>query len=78
MIPLVGIRHGKLRSEEEVADRVLVEDPMDHDSIGVSLEVDPIVLAAETVKGASIPLELGEVCPIKRVEILGENLKLRE
>ena len=61
MIPLVGIGHGELRAEEEVTDRVLVEDPMDQDAVGMSLEVDAVILATEAMKRAAIPLDLAEV-----------------
>jgi hypothetical protein len=59
VITLIG--HGKLGAEEEITDRVLMKDPMDHDAVGMALEVDTVILASETMKRAAIPLDLAEV-----------------
>ena len=59
MITLIG--HGKLGAKEKITDRVLVKDPMDQDAVGMALEVDAVILAAEAVKRAAIPLDLAEV-----------------
>jgi hypothetical protein len=44
----------------------------------MTLEVDAVITASETVKGPAIPLDLAELGAVKGFEILGKNLKLRK
>lgn len=72
------IRHRQLGSEEEVADGILVEYPVNQDSLRVALKVDAMIAAAETVQGAAVALDPAEVGSIEGVQILRQDLKLGE
>ena len=75
---IVIVRHGELRSEEKVPDRVLVKHPVNKDPVGMALKVDPVIAAAVAVEGPPIPLDLSEVLPIEGIKICGQDLELRE
>ena len=75
---IVIIRHGELRSEEKVPDRVLVKHPVNKDPVGMALKVDPVITAAIAVEGPPIPLDLPEVLPIQGIKIRWQDLELRE
>jgi len=75
---LIIVGHRQLRSEEKVADRVLVEHPVDQDAVGMPFEINPVIAAAEAVKRAAIALDLAEARSIQGVEIVWKNLKLGE
>jgi len=74
LICIIG--HGELGAEEEVADRVLVKNTVDEDPLGMALEVDAVVAAAEAVQGSPVTLDLAEVGPLEGIEIIGQDLKL--
>jgi hypothetical protein len=75
---LIIVGHRQLRSEEEVADRVLVEHPVDEDAIGMPFEINPVIAAAEAVKRAAIALDLAEIRPVEGLEIIRQDLELCE
>ena len=76
-IGLIGIvSHGELGTEKEVADRVLVQNAVDEDPLGVTLEVDAVIAAAKAVQGTAVTLDLAEVGSLKGIEIIRQDLKL--
>jgi len=78
-IGLIGIiGHGELGAEKEVADRVFVKNTVDEDPLGVALEVDAVVAAAEAVQGAAVTLDLAEVGPLEGIKIIRQDLKLSQ
>ena len=77
-LSLIVVGHGQLRAEEEVADRVPVEDAVDENAPGVVLKIDAVILAAITVKCPPVALNPAEILTIQATEILGKDLKLRK
>jgi hypothetical protein len=75
---LIVLGHRKLRAEEEVADRVLVEHAMDEDAIGVFLKVDAMVAAAVAVQGAPVTANGAEVGSVEGIQVGGKDLELGE
>jgi hypothetical protein len=78
-IRLIGIvSHREFRAEKEVTDRVLVENAVNQDPLGMTFEVDAVIAATEAVQGAAIALNFAKVASVQGIEIFGKYLELRE
>ena len=75
---LIVIGHRKLRPEKEIPNRVLMEDAVDEDPFGMTLKVDAVIAAAESVERPPVALDLAEALSLQRVEIVRHDLELGE
>jgi hypothetical protein len=55
-----------------------VKHTVNKDSVGMALEVDPVIAAPIAVEGSPVPLDLPEVLPIQGIKVSGQDLELRE
>jgi len=55
-----------------------VQNPVDKDSLCMTLEIDPMITASKTVKGPSITLNFSKTLSLERIQIFGKDLKLGE
>ena len=77
---LVVLGQRQLTAEEEIGERVLVQDTVNGDALLARLEVNPVVAGTVTEKFLAIALDAPEppaaVC--QPVEVFGQNLKFAQ
>ena len=76
--PLVFIIERKFRTEEKVPDGVFMEDTMDQDTLGMPLEIDPVIRRAIPVKRAALPGDFSEPLLVERIGLARQKMELRE
>ena len=70
--------HGEFGAEEEILDRVLVQDAMDEQAGFGALEVDAVFLGAIAVQIALLAMQLAEFIRIGFVEVLGQEIEFAQ
>jgi hypothetical protein len=75
---LIVLRHRQLTAEEKIAQRVLVEDAMNSDTLRATLEVDAVILRPITMELLALALNHPESAGIEVVEVFRQDLKFRE
>ncbi len=70
--------HGELGAEEEILDRVFVQDAMDEEACLGALEINPVFLGTIAVQVALFAVELAEFFGISLVEVLRQEVEFAE
>ena len=73
---LIVIGHRQFGAEEEILDRILMQDAVDQDALRMALKVDAMVATAVAVQCAPVALDLLEFLPAQGIEVIRQYLKV--